>query len=178
MPLQRRRELTEQLLVPPDVQESVVSVQFSRKSLRLKGSPHIVHPRGVQCGERFTTPHLEGALEQPCRVRGFGRPGFGYQAAESIQVHSREIRPQHIAAGFACDHHIVDPVEQSSQPGQISRQGVSHAMRRLVGPHAIDELFRRDRPVRVDQQGNQNASLAGMPDLQGISVEQHLDVPE
>jgi len=51
-------------------------------------------------------------------------------------------------------------------------------MRRLVGLHAIDELFRRDRPVRVDQQGNQNASLAGMPDLQGISVEQHLDVPE
>ena len=51
-------------------------------------------------------------------MRGFGRPGFGYQAAESIQVHSREIRPQHIAAGFACDHHIVDPVADPNVPVQ------------------------------------------------------------
>src|SRR6476661_6286219 len=58
MPLQRRRELTEQLLVPPDVQESVVSVQFSRKSLLLKGSPHIVHPRVAQSSDLFSTPHL------------------------------------------------------------------------------------------------------------------------
>ena len=51
-------------------------------------------------------------------------------------------------------------------------------MRRLIGPHAIDELIRRDRMIDVDQQCDQYAALAGMPDLQALSVEQHLDVPE
>ena len=155
--------------VPPDAQRERRFGPIQPKVAPPQGKSAHRSPTGCPA---WRTGHHATALARartaPAACGRFGRPGFGHQAAESIQVDSREIGLQHIAAGFACDRHIVDPVEQSSQPGQISRQGVSHAMRRLVGPHAIDELFRRDRPVRVDQQGNQNASLAGMPDLQGM----------
>ena len=51
-------------------------------------------------------------------------------------------------------------------------------MRRLVRPHPIDQLVRRDGPVHVDEQGDEDAPLARMTDVEPLPVESSLDVAE
>ena len=51
-------------------------------------------------------------------------------------------------------------------------------MRRLVRPHPIDQLIRRDGTVHVDQQGDKHAPLTGMADFEPPAVKSSLDVAE
>ncbi len=51
-------------------------------------------------------------------------------------------------------------------------------VRRLISPHAIDELIGRDRMIDVDQQCDEHAALADMPDVEALPVQPRLDVAE
>ena len=80
MGLQCRGELPEQLGVSSCAERGVVAIQCDGKPLGLKGGADVVHPRGVERGERLATPQVERAVEQGCRVaRVGGRPGLGRQ---------------------------------------------------------------------------------------------------
>jgi hypothetical protein len=47
-----------------------------------------------------------------------------------------------------------------------------------IGPNSIDELVRRDGVVDVDKKRDEDASLAGMSDLETAPVQRSLDVSE
>ena len=144
-----------------------------------KRGADVVHPRGVERGEGLATPQIECAVEQGYRVaRVSGRPGLGRQVAETVQVDRQRVRRQHVAARPAGDHDVLGVRQQCPQPGQVARQRISSAVRRLVGPHPIDQLIHRDRSVHLDQQGGEHAPLTGMTDVEPPAVKSSLDVAE
>ena len=51
-------------------------------------------------------------------------------------------------------------------------------MRRIIGPHPVDQLIHRHRPVDVDKQRCQDAPLPGMTEIEASAVDVRLDLTE
>jgi len=51
-------------------------------------------------------------------------------------------------------------------------------MRKLVCPYPIDQLICADRTIHVNQQSDEKAPLAGVPDIQALPVYPGLDIAE
>jgi hypothetical protein len=95
-----------------------------------------------------------------------------------VQVDGALVGRQHVAARFPRDRHTGTGFQPASQPGKVARQRIAGPVRGLVGPYPIDQPIHRDRTVDVDQKGNQDATLAGMTDLETLPVETSLDIAE
>ena len=65
-----------------------------------------------------------------------------------------------------------------SKPGKVARQRISSAVRRLIGPHPVDQSIDWDGTVHVDQQGGKHAPLTGRADFEPPAVKSSLDVTE
>ena len=165
--------------MPAGAQCGIVAVELSRKAFGLKGISDVIHPRGVDRREGLTAPEVQSAVEYR---RGLdwigGGAGLRRHVSEAVQVDRQRVGRQLVSAGLADDLYVLGTGEQLTQPRYVGRERVATLVRRLVGPHAIDELIRRDRMVDVDQQGDQNTPLTDVTDFEALPVESCLDVAE
>ncbi len=122
--------------------------------------PGGVEDRPGQAAERVPVPEGERVAQDRD-----GRVGPGGRGPEHLGVH--RVRPD-VQQVTAAGQDEPFPAEDATQPGDVLLDHVRAVLRRVVGPHRVDDPVGRHRLAGLQQEDGEHGALFGRPQVDAL----------